>query len=76
MADTSHASFIFEMTGAPEKRENFIDLKRPLGLVDVSRTGVLQSPAGRRRCENHSPPVIPAKAGTQPPRVCAANDSL
>jgi acetolactate synthase-1/3 small subunit len=40
IVDTTHASFVFEITGAPEKLENFIDLMRPLGLVDVSRTGV------------------------------------
>jgi acetolactate synthase-1/3 small subunit len=38
--DTTHASFVFEITGAPAKINSFIDLMRPLGLVDVSRTGV------------------------------------
>ncbi len=38
--DTTHTSFVFEITGAPAKIDNFIDLMRPLGLVDVSRTGV------------------------------------
>jgi acetolactate synthase I/III small subunit len=38
--DTTHASFVFEITGAPGKIDNFIDLMRPLGLVDVSRTGI------------------------------------
>jgi len=38
--DTTHTSFVFEITGAPSKVDNFIDLMRPLGLVDVSRTGV------------------------------------
>jgi acetolactate synthase-1/3 small subunit len=38
--DTTHASFVFEITGAPDKIDAFIDLMRPLGLVDVSRTGV------------------------------------
>ena len=38
--DTTHTSFVFEITGAPSKIDNFIDLMRPLGLVDVSRTGV------------------------------------
>lgn len=40
IVDTTHASFVFEITGAPEKIDNFVDLMRPLGLVDVSRTGV------------------------------------
>lgn len=39
--DTTHTSFIFEVTGAREKINAFIDLMRPLGLVEVARTGVL-----------------------------------
>jgi acetolactate synthase I/III small subunit len=38
--DTTHSSFVFEITGAPSKLDSFIDLMRPLGLVEVSRTGV------------------------------------
>ena len=38
--DTTHTSFVFEITGAPAKIDSFIELMRPLGLVDVSRTGV------------------------------------
>ena len=39
--DTTHASFIFELTGAPAKIDAFVNLMRPLGLVEVSRTGVV-----------------------------------
>lgn len=39
--DTTHSSFVFEVTGAREKINAFIDLMKPLGLVEVSRTGVL-----------------------------------
>ena len=38
--DTTHTSFVFEITGAKSKIDSFIDLMRPLGLVEVSRTGV------------------------------------
>jgi acetolactate synthase I/III small subunit len=38
--DTTHTSFVFEITGSPGKIDSFIDLMRPLGLVEVSRTGV------------------------------------
>ncbi len=38
--DTTHSSFVFEVTGAPDKIDAFVNLMRPLGLVDVSRTGV------------------------------------
>ncbi|MGB3810554.1 MAG: acetolactate synthase small subunit [Parvibaculum sp.] len=39
--DTTLSSFVFEVTGAPEKIDAFVGLMRPLGLVDVSRTGVV-----------------------------------
>lgn len=39
--DTTGESFIFEVTGAGTKIEAFVALMRPLGLVEVSRTGVL-----------------------------------
>jgi acetolactate synthase-1/3 small subunit len=39
--DTTLESFIFELTGASSKINSFIELMRPLGLVEVSRTGVL-----------------------------------
>jgi acetolactate synthase-1/3 small subunit len=44
--DTTSDSFIFEITGAPAKIDKFTDLMRPLGLVEVSRTGVLSIERG------------------------------
>jgi acetolactate synthase-1/3 small subunit len=41
VVDSSHDHFVFEMTGKSEKLDVFIDLMQPLGLVDVSRTGVV-----------------------------------
>jgi acetolactate synthase-1/3 small subunit len=38
--DTTQSSFVFEITGAPAKINAFIEELRPLGLIDVSRTGV------------------------------------
>jgi len=38
--DATVESFIFELTGAPQKIDDFVDLMRPIGLVEVSRTGV------------------------------------
>jgi acetolactate synthase-1/3 small subunit len=40
VVDTTLESFVFEITGTPEKVDAFISLMRPLGLVDVARTGV------------------------------------
>jgi acetolactate synthase I/III small subunit len=39
--DAGTESFIFEITGASEKIESFVNLMLPLGLVEVSRTGVV-----------------------------------
>ena len=39
--DSTIESFVFEITGSPEKIDAFINLMEPLGLVDVSRTGVV-----------------------------------
>lgn len=38
--DSTLESFVFEITGTTEKVDAFIDLMKPLGLVDVSRTGI------------------------------------
>jgi acetolactate synthase-1/3 small subunit len=38
--DAGPESFIFEITGATEKIEQFIALMLPLGLVEVARTGI------------------------------------
>ncbi len=40
VVDSTLESFVFEITGSVEKIGAFIDLMVPLGLVDVSRTGV------------------------------------
>ena len=39
--DSTTESFVFELTGNPEKITAFVELMKPLGLVDVSRTGVV-----------------------------------
>jgi acetolactate synthase-1/3 small subunit len=38
--DASLESFVFEITGATDKIDKFVSLMIPLGLVEVSRTGV------------------------------------
>jgi acetolactate synthase-1/3 small subunit len=38
--DATIESFIFELTGQPRKIDDFMELMRPIGLVEVSRTGV------------------------------------
>ena len=38
--DTKTDSFVYEITGNSDKVTAFIDLMRPLGLVEIARTGV------------------------------------
>ena len=46
--DTTIESFVFEITGTTEKVNSFIDLMRPLGMVEVCRTGVASVARGKR----------------------------
>ena len=39
--DATTESFVFEITGASDKIESFVALMLPIGLVEVSRTGVV-----------------------------------
>jgi acetolactate synthase-1/3 small subunit len=40
IVDTTIESFVFELTGATDKIDAFLDLMRPLGLAEISRSGV------------------------------------
>ncbi|MEX0304332.1 MAG: acetolactate synthase small subunit, partial [Leisingera sp.] len=40
VVDSTLNSFVFEITGAPDKIDAFADLMRPLGLSEIARTGV------------------------------------
>ena len=40
VVDSSPESFVFEVVGSSEKVDAFIALMKPLGLIEVSRTGV------------------------------------
>ena len=41
VVDTTTASFVFELTGSPNKVASFIALMRELGLVEVGRSGIV-----------------------------------
>ena len=47
--DTTHDSFVFELNGSPRKIDAFIDLMKPLGLCEVSRTGVVAIARGTEK---------------------------
>ncbi len=46
--DASTEHFVFEITGKQSKIEQFIALMQPLGLVEVSRTGLAAISRGAR----------------------------
>jgi len=65
VVDTTLRSLIFELTGASEKIDAFIELMRPLGLAEVSRTGVLSIHRGPEidrlsTGDQHSPALVAA----------------
>ena len=39
--DTTASSFVFEITGSSQKIDAFVELMKPLGLVDTARTGIV-----------------------------------
>ena len=41
VVDSTNRSFVFEITGSSDKLNAFIELMRPLGLADISRTGIV-----------------------------------
>ncbi|HTW68399.1 MAG TPA: acetolactate synthase small subunit [Acetobacteraceae bacterium] len=48
VVDTTTESFVFELTGATDKIDAFIELMRDLGLAEVARTGVAALTRGKR----------------------------
>jgi acetolactate synthase-1/3 small subunit len=48
VVDATTESFVFEMTGSTDKLDAFVELMRPLGLAEVSRTGVAAIARGTR----------------------------
>ena len=47
--DATTESFVFELTGKADKIDQFVELMRPLGLVEVSRTGIAEISRGPER---------------------------
>src|SRR5579871_418050 len=48
VVDSTLQSFVFEITGSADKLNAFIALMEPLGLVEISRTGVVAISRGAR----------------------------
>ena len=49
--DSTSDSFVFEIVGNSTKIDAFVELMRPLGLIDVSRTGVVAISRGQASME-------------------------
>jgi acetolactate synthase-1/3 small subunit len=45
--DSTSDSFVFEISGSTEKIDAFVEIMKPLGLVDISRTGVVAIARGK-----------------------------
>lgn len=61
--DSTLESFVFEVTGSSDKLNAFINLMQPLGLVDVSRTGVAAIARGPAGLLSGQQPAVPVVAG-------------
>jgi acetolactate synthase-1/3 small subunit len=48
VVDSANDSFVFEVVGSSDKLNAFIELMQPLGLIDVSRTGVVAIARGAK----------------------------
>ncbi len=46
--DPTSKPFVFEVTGTTDKLDAFIKLMEPLGLIEVSRTGVVAIARGAK----------------------------
>ncbi len=49
VVDSTNESFVFEMTGTTGKINAFIELMLPLGLLEISRTGIAAIMRGKSR---------------------------
>jgi acetolactate synthase I/III small subunit len=47
VVDTTISSFIFEVTGASNKIDRFVELMEEIGLVEVARTGIVAMARGK-----------------------------
>jgi acetolactate synthase-1/3 small subunit len=47
VVDSTGESFVFELVGESAKLDEFIDLMRPLGLIEICRTGIAAMSRGK-----------------------------
>jgi acetolactate synthase-1/3 small subunit len=46
IVDVTNNSFIIEITGDEEKIEGFVDVLRPMGIIEMVRTGIVSMARG------------------------------
>jgi len=66
IVDVTNNSFIIEITGDADKVEGFIDVLRPLGIIEMVRTGLVSMARGVN-------PLIPAFLNVTENVLCAAD---
>jgi len=67
VVDSSTEGFAIEVTGDPEKLNEFIDVMRSYGEIDVTRSGLVAIALGAKKLKLQ-PPVL-TRAGKQEERV-------
>lgn len=48
VVDSTEESFVFEITGESEKIDEFVELMRPVGLIEICRTGIAAISRGKK----------------------------
>ncbi len=61
VVDVTLESFVFELAQATQEVDKFIELMRPLGLAEVTRTGVCAMLRGANAFKSEEPEPEPAK---------------
>jgi len=72
VVDSTTTSFVFEVVGSSEKIDAFIALMKPLGLIEVSRTGVAAIARGAGSLEPRKPGQSAKKAVNSRAKSAAA----
>ncbi|HUP03270.1 MAG TPA: acetolactate synthase small subunit [Bryobacteraceae bacterium] len=63
VVDSSTEGFAIEVTGAPEKLQEFIDVMGSYGEIDVTRSGAVAIPLDAKKLKLQPP--VPTKAGAK-----------
>jgi len=76
LVDSTTHAFVFEMTGSTEEIDAFVELMRPLGLAEVSRTGVVAIGRGRAQVVGVTTSRMMAKAEEEDAAAAAAAEGV